>query len=150
MRLRAACARLRRAELLEEGDSIERARKKMIVCGVHSPERWAAIYAPGYTGISQGEPRTEGQIRLRAQRGARLVNDLHQECARDVDRAGLETRLGIAGRPTHQECPLLRSACAASSRSVEERLPPRVVAGVSEGNGTRSRGRGRAGPRCRG
>jgi len=48
MALRAACARLRRAELLEERDSVEQARQEMIACGVQSPERWAAIYAPGY------------------------------------------------------------------------------------------------------
>ena len=48
MALRAACARLRRAELLEDGDSVAQARQTMIACGVRSPERWAAIYAPGF------------------------------------------------------------------------------------------------------
>ncbi len=47
--LRGACAKLRRAELLQDRDSVERAGEEMIACGVHSPKRWAAIYAPGYT-----------------------------------------------------------------------------------------------------
>jgi hypothetical protein len=54
MRLRAACARWRRAELLKNDDVAESARNKMVRYGVHRPERWAAIYAPGFTESAQG------------------------------------------------------------------------------------------------
>lgn len=50
MALRSACARLRKAELLRDADSVERERQEMIACGVRIPERWAAIYAPGLPG----------------------------------------------------------------------------------------------------
>jgi hypothetical protein len=48
MGLRTACARLRRAELLGDADASERARSEIRSCGVHSPDRWAALYASGF------------------------------------------------------------------------------------------------------
>ncbi len=66
MALRAACARLRRAEVLDDDAALEAARAEMRACGVASPERWAAIYAPGFAASGQGEPRAEAEVRLRA------------------------------------------------------------------------------------
>jgi serine/threonine protein kinase len=53
MRLRAACARLRKAELLDNDAVAESVLKKMVGYGVHRPERWAAIYAPGFAESAQ-------------------------------------------------------------------------------------------------
>jgi len=48
MALRAACARLRKGELQADADAVERARAETLRCGVRSPERWAAVCAPGF------------------------------------------------------------------------------------------------------
>jgi hypothetical protein len=60
MTLRAACAGLRRAELESDAGAAERARSEMRRCGVERPERWAAIYTPGFAPSGQDEARAEG------------------------------------------------------------------------------------------